>query len=270
MCAVRISSARVSPSTYRFARAAAVVALLLAVWTAVAASAVLSRLILPAPADVVRAFWRLSADGVLGTAAAATLARVVLAVTAALAIGVPAGLALGLWKRVYDYLDTPLHALRSVPATALFPLLLVVVGIGEGAIIALAAYPSTLIVMINAVTGVRFANPRRLQHARALGLSGAAVVADVLVYEALPGIVHGLRVAVSYSLALVVAVEMFLGVTSHGLGRVIYDHQLTYDIPETYAAILATATCGVALNALVSTLERRMLAWVPQPLTGAA
>ena len=265
---MRISS-RWSPSALRYARAATVVVVLLALWTQLAASGVLSRLILPTPADVIRAFWRLTADGVLTTAAAATLARVVLAVMAALAIGVPAGLALGLWKRLYEYLDTPLHALRSVPATALFPLLLVVVGIGEGAIIALAAYPSTLIVMINAVTGVRFANPRRLQHARALGLSGAAVVTDVLVYEALPGIVHGLRVAVSYSLALVVAVEMFLGVTKYGLGRVIYDHQLTYDIPETYAAILATAACGVGLNALVTALERRMLAWVPQPLAGA-
>jgi ABC-type nitrate/sulfonate/bicarbonate transport system permease component len=181
----------------------------------------------------------------------------------AIVLGVPAGLALGYWQSLYAYLERPLHALRSVPATALFPLLLIVIGVGETAIVVLATYPSFLIILVNTVGGVRLANDRRVEQARALGLGPAALVTEVLFFEALPGIFNGLRTAVSFTLVLVVAVEMFVGIGQDGLGRAIYEFQTTYRIPEAYAMILVAGLCGIALNATVTLLERRMLHWVP-------
>jgi len=62
---------------------------------------------------------------------------------------------------------------------------------------------------------------------------------------------------------LVIAVEMFIGLSERGLGRSIYEYQSTYRIPETYGAIIIAGIIGILLNAVVSQMERRMLRWLP-------
>src|SRR2546427_779141 len=82
--------------------------------------------------------------------------------------------------------------------------------------------PILLVILVNAVSGTALANQRRLYQARLLNLSTFQMLSDVLFYEALPNIFDGIRTAVSYSLVLVVAVEMFIGLGERGLGRGIY------------------------------------------------
>jgi len=62
---------------------------------------------------------------------------------------------------------------------------------------------------------------------------------------------------------LVIAVEMFIGLSERGLGRSIYEYQSTYRIPETYGAIIIAGLIGILLNAAVSQMEHRMLRWLP-------
>jgi NitT/TauT family transport system permease protein len=89
------------------------------------------------------------------------------------------------------------------------------------------------------------------------------VATDVLFYEALPNIFDGIRTAVSYSLVLVVAVEMFIGLGERGLGRSIYLYQSTYRIPETYGAIIIAGMIGMLLNWAVTKAQEHMLRWLP-------
>jgi len=159
--------------------------------------------------------------------------------------------------------EGPLHALRSIPASALFPLFLIIVGVGESSIVALAAYPSLLVILVNSVTGAALANKRRLYQARLFELGAVDTVTEILFYEALPNIFDGIRTAVSYSLVLVVAVEMFVGLGERGLGRGIYEYQSTYRIPETYGAIIIAGSIGILLNLVVTKLQNRMLRWLP-------
>jgi ABC-type nitrate/sulfonate/bicarbonate transport system permease component len=199
---------------------------------------------------------------------ALTLGRVVGALAIACALGIPLGLLLGYRQRMYRAIEGPLHALRSVPASALFPLFLIIVGVGEGSIMALAAYPSLLVILVNAVSGASLANKRRLYQARLLGLSTFETITDVLFYEALPNIFDGIRTAVSYALMLVVAVEMFIGLGERGLGRAIYEYQATYRIPETYGAIIIAGAIGILLNEIVTRVQSRMLHWLPNVQEG--
>ncbi len=238
------------------------VLLLLLVWTLVAGFHVVDPIVLPAPWQVVRAIPRILRDR-LGTDVALTLGRVMGALVIACLIGVPAGLFLGYRRRYYQMVEAPLHALRSIPASALVPLFLIVAGVGETSIIALAAYPSLLVMLVNSVTGAALANKRRLYQARLFELSAFDTVTEILFYEALPNIFDGLRTAVSYSLVLVVAVEMFVGLGERGLGRAIYEYQATYRIPETYAAVILAGAIGILLNVIVTRLQNRLLRWLP-------
>ena len=235
---------------------------LVVVWAVVAALRLVDPIVLPSPASVVRAIPRMLQERLVADIGL-TVGRVLGALAIACALGVPLGLYLGYRKGIYKVIESPLHALRSIPASALFPLFLIVIGVGEKSIVALAAYPSLLVILVNSVSGATLANKRRLYQARLLGLNDFDTITEVLFYEALPNIFDGIRTAVSYALMLVIAVEMFIGLGERGLGRGIYEYQSTYRIPETYAAIVVAGLIGILLNAVVSQLERRMLRWLP-------
>ncbi len=235
---------------------------LLGLWAAVTALHLIDAIVLPSPASVVRVVPRMLQERLLADVGL-TLGRVLGALAIACAFGIPLGLYLGYHRGMYQVIESPLHALRSIPASALFPLFLIVIGVGEKSIVALAAYPSLLVILVNSVSGATLANKRRMYQAQLLGLNAFDTITEVLFYEALPNIFDGVRTAVSYALLLVIAVEMFIGLGERGLGRGIYEYQSTYRIPETYGAIIIAGVIGILLNAVVSQLERRMLRWLP-------
>ncbi|MGZ4831605.1 MAG: ABC transporter permease [Terriglobales bacterium] len=237
-------------------------ALLLAAWAGVTALRLVDPIVLPTPWSVVHALGGMVRERIL-TDIALTLGRVLGALAIAGAVGIPLGLLLGYRRRWYQMVEGPLHALRSIPASALFPLFLIVVGVGESSILALAAYPSLLVILVNTVTGAMLANKRRLYQAKLFELSAFETVTEILFYEALPNIFDGIRTAVSYSMVLVIAVEMFVGLDEHGLGRAIYEYQATYRIPQVYAAVLIAGTIGILINLAVNTFQNRMLRWLP-------
>lgn len=224
-------------------------------------------IILPPPWEVVRAMPRLFVDEGMFNDLSFTLLRLAAALLLALSIGVPTGLILGYYSSVYRSIEGILHALRSVPATALFPLLLLITGVGNWSIIVLASYPSLLIIIVSTVAGIQVANSSRIYRASLFGSNPFVLARDVLIYEAMPAILTGVRTALSYSLALVVAIEMFLGIQNLGLGRRIYDLQSVYKIPETYAAIIIAGTVGIILNLILNRLERYLLRWIPESAT---
>ena len=223
--------------------------------------------ILPAPQAVISAGIRLIIDDTLVHDSAVTLRRLGFSLLLSVIIGLPIGLFLGYHARLYRNVEGVFHALRSVPATALFPLLLIIIGVGEQSIVFVATYPGLLIILINAATGAILADPRRVRQAEILGMSGWQIVSRVLFYESLPLVLSALRTVVSYALVLVIAIEMFIGVGENGLGRRIFDLQSSYRIPEAYAVILLTAVIGILLNLLLSRIEGYLLRWQTENLS---
>lgn len=234
----------------------------LCAWFVASTCGWVSAVILPSPALVAGALPGLWREG-LYVDLAITSRRVLTAVVAAAVVGVPAGLYMGYKRRLFHYLEAPIHAMRSIPVTALFPLLVLVVGISEPAIATIAAYPSALLMLVHCASGAALANKRRVQQAEALGMSGFRLARKVLFFEALPSLLQALRSATSQSLVLVVAIEMFFGLGQRGLGRRIFDFQSTYRTPEALATILITGALGIALNAMLTLVARRALAWHP-------
>jgi len=239
------------------------VLVLIALWSFISFAGLVDPIILPPPLDVLKAFPKIFVEDNLIRDVGYTLFRVFSALILAAVFGIPLGLLLGYYKALYRIFEGPLHALRSIPATALFPLLLLVIGVGNLSIIVLAAYPSLLIIMVNTVSGVSLANKRRIYQAEILDVNLFGLMRDVLIYESLPNILDGIRTSISYSLALIVAVEMFIGIENVGLGRRIYDYQSAYQIPKTYAAIIITGGLGIGLNLILNLAERRLLQWMP-------
>jgi ABC-type nitrate/sulfonate/bicarbonate transport system permease component len=262
---------RQSTGVYAIVGALAGVWLLLAtplpIGSAGRAAPLVDPLFLPSPLHVGGALAALLRSGVFQQDLAHTAGRLVGALTVACSVGIPVGLFFATHRRLYTAIEGLIDGLRSIPAAALFPYFLLVIGVGDATLVALASYNSLMIMIINTASGAFLANPRRLFQARLLGISSLVLAKDVLFWEALPQIFIGVRVATGYALALIIAAEMFIGTSDYGLGRRIFDAQAAYRSAETFAVIIVASGLGVAANALVGLLERRSLHWVPLTLS---
>jgi NitT/TauT family transport system permease protein len=191
---------------------------------------------------------------------ATTFVRLVLGLGLGIAIGVPLGLLMGSSDWVYRLLEVVMDFFRSVPVVALFPLFVLVFGVGDVSKVATTAYSTSLIILINTIYGVHNASAMRRKVADSLGASRFQVFFKVTLPDALPEIAAGVRTALSLGLIVVLMTEMFLG-TQMGLGQRIYEWGLVYRVPEMYAAILVTGILGYVLNKVFVFGEKRIIHW---------
>jgi ABC-type nitrate/sulfonate/bicarbonate transport system permease component len=231
-----------------------------AAWLIVGWFGWINPLFFPTLPAVTKAAKELIQDNVLGPHFGMTAYRTGIGFGLAAAIGIPVGIVFGLGKGVYRVLSPLVDFLRSVPGTALFPLFLLVFGIGDEAKIANAVFAAGLIILVNTVYGVQNVSELRLEAARTMGANRKKIYMDVVLPAALPAVVGGLRIAASISLIVIVVAEMFVG-TPLGLGRLIFRSYELFDIPKMYVGILTAGCFGYALNRLLVLIEERWIHW---------
>src|SRR5437879_5934724 len=136
--------------------------------------------------------------------------------------------------------------LRAVPAPALGPVAIVLLGIGDGMKVFVIFLACSFPILINTIDGVRGVDPVLIRTARTFGCSGPAILAKVVLPAASPFIVTGLRIALAIALILVVISEM-VGATS-GIGYYILESQRVFKVPRMYAGVLVLALLELALT----------------------
>jgi len=234
--------------------------LIFAVWWLAAAGQWISPKLLPDPVSTLAVLGTSVYDGSILGDFWGTLQRTLASFALAAALGVPVGIVLGSDKRIYGALEFAVDFFRSTPATAMFPLFLLIFGIGEESKIGVAAFSAWLVIVFNVAYGVINARPGRVLAARVMGASRMRIFRDVMFYESLPQTCVGLRLGVSYALVVIIVAEMFIG-APNGMGRRIIDAQQVFDLRQMYASIIATGCLGYGLNLLFLTLERRFVKW---------
>ena len=243
----------------RMLRPAVGPAILAAAWEAAQASGAGGRL-LPSPGATLLATAGNLVQGSLLPDIAQTLWRVLAAFALAAAAGMPLGLAVGSDERIYRSVEFLVDFFRSTPATALFPLAMLLFGLGDLAKIAIAAFAAALVILFNVAYGVMNARKARQLAARSMGASRWRVFRDVVLLETLPQTFVGLRTGVSLALVVVVVAEMFIGATD-GLGHRIIDAQISYDLQDLYGSILVAGGLGYGLNVSFLVVEKTFIHW---------
>jgi NitT/TauT family transport system permease protein len=234
--------------------------ILILIWAVASQLQLVDKFFLPDPFTTIGKLFQLLGSGAIIGDLISTLGRVFLSFVIALVIGLPLGLFLGRSEKIYRSVEFIIDFFRSTPATALFPLFLLVFGITDTSKIAVASFASMLIIVFNTAYGVMHAKKSRILAAQIMGATKAQIFRWILFWESLPQTFIGLRSAVSLSLVVIVVTEMFIGTTS-GLGRKIIDSQITYEIPTMYATILLTGIVGYLFNLLFILIEKRFLHW---------
>lgn len=191
--------------------------------------------------------------------AAASLTRFVEGYALAATIAVSAGLCLGLWRPLYTLFEPLIELLRPMPSPATIPIAILFLGIGDEMKVAVTAYACSWPILLNTIDGVRSIDPVLMNTAATFRLSAWERFWKVTLPAASPQIVTGLRVSLAIALILVTTSEMV--VSNDGMGFYILDLQRSFRIREMYAAIVALAVIGYALNRLFLALDGWIMAW---------
>ncbi|OGB21560.1 MAG: taurine ABC transporter permease [Burkholderiales bacterium RIFCSPLOWO2_02_FULL_57_36] len=234
--------------------------LLIVIWWFANNLQLVSDKLLPGPIETFGSLWTSLADGSMTADLTATLYRTLYAFALAAIVGIPTGIILGSSDRIYHLVEFLVDFFRSTPATAMFPLFLLIFGIGDFAKVAVAAFSAWLVVLFNVAYGVMNSRKTRILAARVMGASKWQVFRTVMFFESLPQTFVGLRMAVSLALVVIIVAEMFIGSTN-GMGHRIIDAQQVFDLQQMYASILMTGMIGYGFNVLFLTVEKHAVHW---------
>ena len=235
------------------------VAGLIAIWYLAVWVRIVDPVLLPSPQATFAAMVK-GMGGRLGFDFAKTVERTFYATAIAAVVAIPLGVFLGSNEKLYRSVEFVVDFFRSTPASAMFPLFLVLFGVGNWTKILVASFGAALVILFNVAYGVMNARKTRLLAAKVMGASPLRVLTDVMVLESLPQTFVGLRNGVSLALVIVVVAEMFIGSTD-GLGHRVFEAQQLFDMPDMYAAIFAAGALGYGLNLLFLLIEKRFVHW---------
>lgn len=230
-----------------------VAAVLIGMWDA--AVRLVGSDLFPKPIEVLAGIRELAAQGLLLKYIVASLYRVTWGFSLAVVMGVPFGLMMGWFPRMYAAFNPLLQVLRPISPIAWIPIAILWFGVSDAAPIFLIFLASVFPIAVSASAAVQNLQPVYLRAARNFGLSEMQLFRLVILPAALPQIITGLRIALGVAWLVVVAAEMIA--VNSGLGYLIIDARNAgkrYDL--VVAGMILIGTIGLVLDLLVRRMER--------------
>jgi NitT/TauT family transport system permease protein len=211
--------------------------------------------IFPKPLDVVLGIVELARKGLLVKYIVASLFRVTVGFGLAVAVGVPLGLLLGWFQRLYFAFNPMIQILRPISPIAWIPVAILWFGVDDKAPIFLIFLASVFPITVSAMAAVQNIQQVYLRAARNFGLARLELFRRVIFPATLPQVLTGIRIALGVAWLVVVAAEMIA--VNSGLGYLIIDARNAgkrYDL--VVAGMVMIGLIGLGLDLLVRRLEK--------------
>lgn len=215
--------------------------------------------IVPGPLETGMVFLRLL-GGSLPLHMGVSLLRIFAAVAAAMGIGVPLGLWMGLSGRADAVLAPVAYLLYPIPKVAFLPLFMVVFGLGNGSKIILILSIILFQILLAVRDGVKEIPKELYDSVKSLGLNRRQTYADLLFPAVLPKIFSALRVSVGVGIATLFFSENFAA--TWGIGYFIMNCWVMVDYPGMFAGILAMSLMGIFLFKAIDWAEKTFCPWL--------
>jgi sulfonate transport system permease protein len=235
--------------------------LIVLLWQAASSFGWITNRLMPAPIQVVWAFWDKLTSGELLTNIQASAIRAISGLLVGGSIGFLLGLANGVSRLSHALTDTTLQMLRTIPNLALIPLVILWFGIGEEAKLFLTALGVFFPIYLNTLHGVRNVDPQLIEMGSVYGMNGWTLFRKVIFPGALPSIFVGLRFSLGIMwLTLIVAETM---AASSGIGHMANSAREFMMTDVVILALVIYALLGKLADVIALTLERLTLSWNP-------
>ncbi len=186
----------------------------------------------------------------------ATLRAFALALLIAIALGLTLGLWLGLHRLAGEVGEPILVSLYSLPKITLYPLILLVFGLGLSAKVAFGAIHGVIPIVLFTMNAIRTMKPVYYKTACVMRLSRGQLIRRIILPSAAPEIFSGLRIGFALTLLGVLIGEMFA--SQRGLGFLIVNAIDLHDISRMLAVTLLLALFSIAASVALLAIDRRL------------
>jgi NitT/TauT family transport system permease protein len=213
------------------------------------------------PGDVAARIVKWFSEGTIWRHLWITLVEAMLAFV----LGSLGGILIGFWfarqQHVAAVFDPYVKAANALPRIVLAPIFTLWFGLGIWSKVALGVTLVFFIVFFNVYQGVKEVSPTVLANARMLGMSERQLMRHVYWPSALSWMFSSLHISVGFAVVGAVVGE-YLG-SAAGLGYLILQAEMTFDIAGVFAGMFVLAAFVLFIDFIVTLVERRLLVWRP-------
>lgn len=216
-------------------------------------------LVMPSPADVLDESIKLWSDGTMLKALGETLTVVGLGFALSASTGILGGIVLGGFPRLNRVLDPFVNAMNSTPGAAFIPLIIVWFGLYTEAKVVVVWNAAFFPILINTAAGISNANKELVEMARAFGAKRRMLFWQVMIPDALPSILSGLRIGAAICVVGTVIAELTMA--QSGLGGLLAAAGNRFQMDRYFAVVIVLMALGTAITALLRYAEHRTARW---------
>jgi NitT/TauT family transport system permease protein len=227
-----------------------------------------TKLFFTTPSRIAATLWDMFATGEIWMPLGVSASAFAIGLAMAIGIGLPLGVLLGRSRTLNAMLDPFITAFNATPRLVFLPLLLLWFGLGLWSKVVIVFIGALFPILINTYEGVRNSDKILINVVRSFGAKEWDIARLVVVPNALPYIVAGLRLAIGRAVLGVVVAEFFG--SEEGLGVIMVRAASSYHVDVVFAGVIVFAALSLAMTSLVKMIENRLSRWRPQHASEAS
>ncbi len=228
-------------------------------WHVATTSGAISPLFLPSPGQILAEAQDLLATGDLWKSVLVSSRRVFTGYALAGAVAIPLGVVMAVWWPAKAIVDPFISLLRPLPSITWIPLTILWLGIGEQQKVAIVFLGSWIYILFYTLAAVQRVDPLLVRAARNLGAGDAAVMWQVILPAALPGIIAGMKITLAISWSCVLSAELVAA--QSGLGALIWQGKDWGNLPLVLVGMVAISITVLIADIAAARIERLLLPW---------
>jgi len=232
------------------------------IWEIIGRSGLLSRLFFVPLSEVLIVGGDLYASGFIIPHLAYTFGNFALGFIIGITVGIPAGLAIGWNRRIFQYFDPIISVGLATPVIVLVPLLIAIFGIFWQSKVAITVWAVFFPILVSTIAGIQSVDAGLVKVARSFQASDIKIIANIVLPGAVPSLVSGVRLGLTRGLVGALAAEFFG--SQKGLGYLAFNYSASFQTSKMFVAILTMALIGVILSELVKVSQNYFDAWRPE------
>lgn len=208
---------------------------------------------------IARQIFQLLTPPTVNATVVPSLVRWMIGLLLAMMVGSMLGFAMGRIRYMNLLLRGPMEYIRFIPAVAILPAALVILGDNDVMRIFIIFLGAFFPIFLSALDAARRIDIMYIEVANLLGLNRWRRLWLIIVPSTIPAVIAGMRVAVSIGLVMMVISELMAA--SDGLGFYILRAQRLFRVEDVYAGILVIGALGFSATTLVAKLDSKLRLW---------
>jgi NitT/TauT family transport system permease protein len=221
-----------------------------------------TRMFFTTPSQIAGTLWTMFATGTVWGPLGVSAMGFGVGLGLAIVVGLPLGVLIGRSRTLNAMFDPFITAFNATPRLVFLPLVMLWFGLGLWSKVVIVFIGALFPILINTYEGVRNSDRLLINVVRSFGAKEWDIARLVVIPNAMPYIIAGLRLAIGRAVLGVVVAEFF-GAES-GLGVMMVQAAGRYQIDIVFSGLIIFAAITLAMTAAVQLLENRLSRWRPQ------